>query len=168
MENPPAAERKGSYNMKVQYWLMKSEPDVYSIDDLNREKKTCWDSIRNYQARNFMRDTMKLGDLVLFYHSNAKPPGIAGIAKVCSKAYPDPTARDEQSGYYDPKASKEKPIWMMVDVAFVEKFDHFVALDELRKDNKLSDLLVLKRGMRLSIQPVEKKHFDQIRKLGEA
>lgn len=149
---------------KNQYWLMKS--DTYFIDDLKQDGKTYWDGVRNYQARNFMRDQMKIGDLVLFYHSNAEPSGVAGIAKVCAKAHADITAWDPADKHYDPKSTKEKPIWMMVDLAFVEKFPHFVPLGEIRKDPRLKTMLVLRRAQRLSIQPVEKGHFEIIRKAG--
>jgi predicted RNA-binding protein with PUA-like domain len=146
-------------------WLMKSEPDVYSIDDLARDGSTPWTGVRNYQARNFMRDEMRVGDNVLFYHSNAKPPGVAGLARVVKTAYPDFTARDPKSEYYDPKASDENPIWMMVDVGFVKKFDGIVTLDDLKTDPALIDLLVIRRGMRLSVQPVASAHFDRILEL---
>lgn len=141
---------------------MKSEPDVYSIDDLKRDKKTQWEGVRNYQARNFMRDDMKPGDEVLFYHSNAKPPGIAGLGKVCKLAYPDFFAWDKKSKYFDPKSSEDKPIWFMVDVQFVKKFKEILSLDLLKADKKLEDMLVTKRGMRLSVQPVEEKHYKYI------
>ncbi len=149
---------------KNQFWLMKS--DGYFIDDLARDKKTFWDGVRNYQARNFMRDQMKIGDLALFYHSNADPSGIAGIARICAKAHADFTAWDPKDKHYDSKSTKENPIWMMVDVEFVEKFPHFVSLDDLRGDPHLKDMLVLKRGMRLSIQPVTQEHFEIVRKRG--
>lgn len=153
--------------MAKQYWLMKTEPNTYSIDDLKRDQKTCWDGVRNYQARNFMRDEMKKGDEVLFYHSNAKPPGVAGIARVCSpEAYADDTALDQKSKYFDAKASRDNPIWMLVDIEFVEKFDEVVSLDELKGTKALTGMLVIKRGMRLSVQPVEKRHFDSVRKMG--
>jgi predicted RNA-binding protein with PUA-like domain len=128
---------------------MKSEPESYSIDDLKKEGRTEWNGVRNYQARNFMRDRMEMGDLVLFYHSSAEPPGVAGIAKVCAKAHPE-----------------KDPTWMMVDIAFVGKFSHFVSLEEIRKDPRLGAMLVLKRGQRLSIQPVSKEHFEIVRKMG--
>ncbi len=131
------------------FWLMKS--DSYFIQDLQRDKKTCWDGVRNFQARNFMRDQMKVGDLVLFYHSNAEPSGVAGIAKVCRTAYPDFSAWDPKDKHYDPRSTPQKPLWRMVDLEFVEKFEHFVSLDELRKEPLLKEMLVLKRGMRLSV-----------------
>lgn len=150
--------------MSSQYWLMKS--DSYFIDALKRDGQTCWEGVRNYQARNFMRDQMKVGDLTLFYHSNADPSGVAGIAKICKKSYPDFTAWDAKDKHFDPKASSENPIWMMVDVAYVEKFCHFVSLHELKANPALDGMLVLKRGMRLSIQPVEARHFEVVKKMG--
>ena len=149
----------------MQYWLMKSEPSVYSIDDLKRDKKTYWDGVRNFQARNFMRDSMKMGDLVLFYHSNAEPSGVAGIAKVGREGYPDFTAWDKKDIHYDPKSTKEKPLWSMVDLEFVEKFSRFVSLEEMKKNFDLKRMMVTKAG-RLSVQPVERKHFEIVRKIG--
>ena len=128
------------------YWLMKSEPEAYSIDDLERDRKTCWDGVRNYRARNFMRDEMKVGDLVLYYHSNAKPPGIVGLARVSRRAYPDHTALDKKSKYYDPRATKDKPIWMMVDIEFVERFSEIISLDTLKQTKGLQSMLVVQRG----------------------
>jgi predicted RNA-binding protein with PUA-like domain len=148
------------------YWLMKTEPEVYSIDDLKRDGFTPWSGVRNYQARNYMRDSMKVGDLVLFYHSSTEPAGVAGIGRISRTAYPDATALESNSEYYDPKASPQNPIWFNVDVAFVKKFRHFVSLDEIRALPALKDMLVLKRGMRLSIQPVEAIHFKRIESLG--
>lgn len=153
-------------NAKRQYWLMKSEPDVFSIDDLREKRVTSWDGVRNYQARNFMRDTMKEGDLVLFYHSNASPPGVAGLARICSKPHPDVTALDPKSPYHDPKATKDNPIWMLVDVEFISKFPQFISLERLKAEPALADMLVLRRGMRLSIQPVEPEHFERVVELG--
>ena len=147
------------------YWLVKSEATCYSIDDLKKDKKTDWDGVRNYQARNYMRDDMKVGDRVLFYHSNAQPPGIAGIAKVSRTARADLTALDPEEQHFDPKSTKEDPIWEMVQIEFEQKFSHFVPLDSL-KTPAFDGLLVIKRGMRLSVMPVEKKHFDMIVKLG--
>lgn len=148
------------------YWLMKSEPDVFSIDHLKQMKVEHWDGIRNYQARNFMRDQMKPGDLALFYHSNANPPGVAGVMEVVREAYPDFTSWDENSPYFDPKSSPENPRWMMVDVQFKAKFKRFVSLDELRGVSELKEMLVLKKGSRLSIQPVTKKEFEVVCALG--
>ena len=149
----------------MNYWLMKSEPSAYSIDDLARDKTAYWDGVRNYQARNFMRDGMKKGDSVLFYHSNAEPPGIAGIAKIDKESYPDFTAWDAKDAHFDPKSPKEKPLWFMVDVQYSKKFKNFISLEELKAQPSLKGMLVLKRGMRLSVQPVEKKHFDIICKM---
>jgi len=150
---------------KTQFWLMKSEPDCFSIDDLERKGIDHWDGVRNYQARNFMRAQMRIGDRVLFYHSSARPIGIAGLARVHSEAYPDPTAWDPSNSHFGPLASPENPRWCMVDVEFVEKFPEILTLEEMHRNPSLEGLLVLKRGMRLSIQPVEKKHFDEILKM---
>ncbi|MGH7481578.1 MAG: EVE domain-containing protein [Longimicrobiales bacterium] len=146
-------------------WLVKSEPDAYSIDDLERDGRSDWHGVRNYTARNFMRDEMKQGDLVLFYHSSANPPGVAGVARVAREGYPDPTARDEGSDYYDPKASHDDPRWFMVDIEFVEKFERFVPLDELKETPGLEDMVLLKRS-RLSVQPVGEREFEIVRDLG--
>ncbi len=151
---------------KRRYWLMKSEPDVYSIDDLQRDGSTSWEGVRNYQARNFMRDDMREGDLVLFYHSNTKPPGVVGLARVCSSAHPDETAFDANSPYYDAKATSENPIWQLVDVQFISKFPHPVGREDLKADSALEGMLVLKKGMRLSVQPVEPHHFERVVELG--
>ena len=146
----------------MRYWLMKTEPDVFSIDDLKSQKTTPWEGVRNYQARNFMRDEMKKGDLVLIYHSNAKPPGVAGIGVVSKEAFPDHFAWDKKSKYYDPKSSKENPRWMMVEIRFKKKFKEVLSLSELKETRGLEDMLILRKGNRLSITPVEKKHFEQI------
>ena len=152
-----------------QYWLMKSEPDVYSISDLERDGATGWDSVRNYQARNFMRDPMKEGDLVLYYHSNASPPGVAGIARVSRESHADPTQFDRKSKYYDAKSTPESPRWMMVEVAHVETFKELVPLETLKENaDSLDGMLVIKKGQRLSVQPVEKAHFRQVLKMGKA
>lgn len=146
----------------MSYWLMKSEPHCYSIDDLKRDGSSQWEGVRNYQARNFMMKDMKLNDTVLFYHSNAKPPGIAGLAKVCKLAYPDYFAWDETSDYYDPRSTPESPIWHMVDVSFIKKFPRELSLHQLKEYPELADMLLLQKGSRLSIQPVKKEHFDFI------
>jgi predicted RNA-binding protein with PUA-like domain len=151
---------------KKQYWLMKSEPDVYSIDDLKREKTTCWEGVRNYQARNNMQ-AMNVGDDVLYYHSRATPPGVAGLAKVAKTAYPDHFAFDKKHKYFDAKSSPDKPRWFMVDVGFVEAFDEWVTLPEI-KDLKSLSTMVLVNNSRLSVQPVRKSEFDQIVKMGRA
>lgn len=146
--------------MPTRHWLVKSEPDAYSIDDLARDKRTAWSGVRNFKARNFLRDEMKVGDLVLFYHSSAEPPGVAGIAKVVREGYPDATAFDRKSDYYDPKSTPARPLWFVVDVEFVEKLPHLVPLAELKATKELAGMLVVQKVMRLSVQPVDKKHFD--------
>lgn len=150
----------------MKYWLMKSEPDVFSIDDLQKKKTSFWDGVRNYQARNFMMNDMKVGDCVLFYHSNAEPPGIAGLARVSALAKPDLTALDKKSEYYDKTATKENPRWFAVEVEFEKKFKRLVPLDELRTTDGLQDMLVIKKGQRLSIQPVKPEEYALIKKLG--
>lgn len=140
------------------YWLMKSEPESYGIDHLKAEKKTAWSGVRNFQARNFMRE-MQPGDPVLFYHSSCKVPGVYGLAKVASAPYPDPTQFDAKSPYYDPRATKEKPIWFLVDVAFVRKFKEPITLPEIRANSRLRAMLILQPGSRLSVTPVAKEHF---------
>jgi predicted RNA-binding protein with PUA-like domain len=148
------------------YWLMKSEPDVYSIEDLERDGVTPWEGVRNFQARNLMRDQMRVGDRVLFYHSNADPPGVAGIGEVASGAYPDPSAFDESSDYHDPRSTRDDPRWMMVDVRFVERFPGVVPLATLRSTLGLEEMMVIRRGMRLSVQPVTKNEFWIVTRLG--
>jgi len=143
-------------------WLMKTEPAVYSIDDLARDGRTGWDGVRNHQARNFMRDRMRIGDPVLIYHSNAKPPGVAGLARVCSAPRPDDTARNPQSPYFDPRSTPEVPRWFLVDVCFEEKFPRRVPLPELRADPALEGMALLRKGQRLSILPVSAAHFARI------
>lgn len=149
-------------------WLMKSEPTVYSIDDLKRDGVTCWEGVRNYQARNFMRDEMKIGDQVLFYHSNAKPAGITGVARVSRIGYPDKAAFDQASRYYDGRSTPEKPLWFMVDIEFVNKFKNILSLEQLKNASELEGIMVARRGMRLSVQPVSQLHFDRILKLAGA
>ena len=148
----------------MQFWLMKSEPDVYSIDDLQREGSAYWEGVRNYAARNNMRK-MAVGDMVLFYHSNAKPPGVVGIARVVKQAYPDPYQWDEKSKYYDAKSTKENPRWSMVDVEFVEKLTEMVPLDMLKTAKGLEEMVVTKRS-RLSVQPVTAAEFKIVKRLG--
>ena len=144
------------------YWLIKSEPDAYSIDDLERDGVEKWDGIRNYQARNMMRDEMKIGDGIFFYHSNCKQPGIVGIATVASDPYPDPTQFDRKSKYFDPKSSKDNPRWCLVDVAFVRSTRRNVTLSELKEQSSLEDMILTRKGNRLSIMPVSKKHWNKI------
>ncbi len=150
----------------TQYWLMKSEPEEVSVDDaLAAPKSTvAWTGVRNYQARNFMRDGMRVGDGVLFYHSSCAEPGIVGIAEVASTAYPDPTQFDPKSVYHDPKSDREAPRWLLVDVKVTKKTRN-LTLPELRADPALEDLVVLRKGNRLSITPVEAKHWKHIVKL---
>ncbi len=151
----------------TKHWLMKSEPDVYSIDDLRRDGVEPWEGVRNYQARNYMRE-MAQGDLALFYHSNAKPPGVAGICRIVREAYPDPTQFDPKSDYYDSKSKKDDPRWSRVDVEFVEKFDEEIPLPALKEDPALRGMRVTQKGSRLSVQPVEKKHFEHVLKRAKA
>jgi predicted RNA-binding protein with PUA-like domain len=148
-------------------WLLKSEPDVYSIHDLGRDGVTSWEGVRNYQARNFLRDDAKPGDRVLFYHSNADPPGVAGLATVARAGYPDPTARDPKGDYFDPKASDEDPRWFMIDVAFAEAFPALVSLDDLRAGPGLEKMLVINKS-RLSVQPVTDEEYEIVVRLGRA
>jgi len=151
----------------MKLWLMKSEPETFSIDDLERKGREPWDGVRNYQARNFMRE-MAVGDLVIFYHSNAKPPGAAGIGRIARAAYPDPTQFDKKSEYYDPKSKKEDSRWSLVDVEFVEKFDKEISLQALKDDAALEGMLVTRKGSRLSVQPVDEKHFKRVLELAGA
>lgn len=152
----------------MNYWLMKSEPDVFSLDDLRacRNQTEPWDGIRNYQARNFMRDEMAVGDRILFYHSNTKPPGVVGIAEVASQPYPDPTAFDPESNYYDPKSDPENPRWVLVDVKFVSAFKRLVPLDEIKTLPECAEMRLIQRGNRLSITPVTRSEFEAIRRAG--
>ena len=144
------------------YWLMKSEPDAYSIDDLERDGREHWDGIRNYQARNMMRDDMRIGDDIFFYHSSCKEPGIVGLARVASEPYPDPTQFDPESKYYDPKSPKDDPRWILVDVEFVRKLSRPIKLAELRAQPELEEMILLHRGNRLSIMPVSDPHWKHI------
>lgn len=143
------------------FWLMKNEPEVYSLTDLKRGKRYVWDGVRNYAARNHMRG-MKVGDMVLYYYSSSDPIGVAGVAKVVKEAYPDPSQFDRTSKYFDAKSSKEDPRWVAVDVAFVSQFKNILTLAELKEDTFFADMLVVKKGMRLSVQPVAPKHFKKI------
>lgn len=146
----------------MQYWLLKSEGDCYSIDDLKNDKQTAWTGIRNYQARNFMRDNIKKGDLALFYHSSSNPTGVYGIAKVVGAAHADETQFDKKDDHYDPSSKKENPRWVCVDVAFVKKFKEPISLEEIKHDPHLAGIMVTQQGSRLSIQPVSEKHFKYI------
>jgi predicted RNA-binding protein with PUA-like domain len=148
------------------YWLVRSEPSCYSIDDLKRDKKTMWDGVRNYQARNSMRDDMKIGDRVLFYYSNADPTGVVGIAEVCTEAYPDFTAQDPTNDHFDPKSTAENPIWMMVDIAYVSTLPRLVSLQEMKEAPELEGMVVTQKGSRLSVQPVSEEHYKVVCKMG--
>ena len=144
------------------YWLMKSEPDVYGIDDLKRDKVEPWDGIRNYQVRNMFRDQLKVGDLAFFYHSNCKPPAVVGIMTIASEAYPDHTQFDPKSRYYDAKSDKENPRWLLVDVKYKRKLKREITLQELKENKKLKDFRLNQKGNRLSVIPVKKSEWDLI------
>lgn len=148
----------------MRFWLMKSEPDSYSIDDLAADGTTHWDGVRNYQARNLLRDEVGVGDQVLFYHSRLRPPGVVGLAEVVEAAYPDHTAWDPDSGYFDPKSTPEAPRWFMVDIAFRRKFDRLISIDELKEHPQLAGMVLLHRS-RLSVQPVTPAEFRFILEL---
>ena len=152
--------------MPRRYWLMKVEPSAYSIDDLARDGSTSWEGVRNYQARNFMRDDMQVGDGVLFYASNADPPGVTGLAEIARAAYPDAFAWKKGHTYFDAASTPDKPLWYAVDIRFVERFPGIVSLDTLRSTPGLEDMVVTKKGSRLSIQPVTKREFDIVTRLG--
>lgn len=145
-----------------QYWLLKSEPESYGIDHLKADKKTAWTGVRNFQARNYMRDGMQVGDGILYYHSNCKNMGVYGLAKVASEAYPDPTQFDARSKYFEKRATKEKPVWFLVDVAFVEKFKNPVLISELREDDATCGMQMLRAGSRLSVTPLTKKEYERV------
>lgn len=148
------------------YWLMKSEPGSYSIDDLARENVAMWDGVRNYQVRNMIRDELRVGDVAFFYHSNAgSETGVVGRMQIEKAAYPDPTQFDPESEHPDPKSDPENPRWLCVDVRFVAKFPRVVTLSELKDDSFFNDMLVTQKGSRLSIQPVAHRHFDRIVKM---
>ncbi len=148
----------------MNYWLMKSEPDAFSIDDLNNKPNHTehWDGVRNYQARNMMRDEMKLGDLVFFYHSNCAEPGIVGIMEVAKEGYPDFSAFDPDDKHFDPKSDPANPRWMMVDVSYVRTLSRTITLKELKEKQELAELALVKRGNRLSIMPVSQEQWDFI------
>lgn len=150
----------------MRYWLFKSEPSTFSIDDLQKAKSAFWDGVRNYQARNFMMNDMQAGDKILFYHSNTTPIGVFGTCVVIESAQPDETALDPKSPYFDEKATPENPRWFAVTVGNAVKFKHIVTLEEIKTDPQLKDMLVLKKGQRLSIQPVSKTDFERIVFLG--
>lgn len=147
-------------------WLVKSEPDCYSFDDLTRDAVTAWEGVRNYQARNYMRDEMSPGDPVLFYHSSTAVPAVVGLAKVASEAYPDPTQFDPHSQYHDPKSTHQAPRWQLVDIASVAALPRAVSLAELKETRELDGMLLLQRGNRLSVMPVTLEHLQRVLQLG--
>jgi len=144
------------------HWLMKSEPDVYGIDDLKKARRDCWDGVRNYQVRNMMRDEMRKGDLAFFYHSKCKEPGIAGIMTIARGGYPDPTQFDPDENYFDPKSDPEEPRWLMVDVRYKRKLKRTITLQELKTHEELAELALLRRGNRLSVMPVTEQQWEYI------
>ena len=148
------------------YWLMKCEPTAYSIEDLQRDKTTSWEGVRNYQARNFMRDTMQAGDMAVFYHSNAEPSGAVGIMKVVKTGYPDHFAFKADHKYFDARSTPEKPLWYMVDVAFLARFPEIVPLAKIKAEPRLKGIMVAQQGTRLSVQPLSEEHFKIICELG--
>ncbi len=154
--------------MATRHWLVKTEPTAFSFDDLvaSADRTTCWDGVRNYQARNFMRDGMRRGDLALFYHSNAEPAAVVGVVRIVREAYPDRTAFDKSDPHYDARSKPEAPTWVMVDVQAAERFAHPVTLAELRQVEGLGQMALLQRGSRLSVQPVTPEEFAIVRGLG--
>lgn len=151
----------------MSYWLIKTEPSEFSIQDLQRKKDQTehWDGVRNYQARNFMRDEMKIGDQAFFYHSNCEQPGIVGIAKIVKESYPDHTAFDKTDNHYDPKSDKKNPRWFMVDVKFVKQFKNTISLKAIKENKVLADMKLVQRGNRLSVMPVTNKEWTNILKM---
>ncbi|MEZ0369239.1 MAG: EVE domain-containing protein [Candidatus Sericytochromatia bacterium] len=147
---------------------MKSEPHCYSLADLRRDGSSGWEGVRNYQARNLMRDDMRVGDPVLFYHSSTEPAGVAGLARVSRTGLPDPGQFDPDGEYFDPKSTPDQPRWIMVEISYVETFPHFVPLSQLRAAPELEGLVLLQRGSRLSVQPVSAEHFQHICRLGHS
>jgi predicted RNA-binding protein with PUA-like domain len=152
--------------MPKRYWLMKCEPAAYTIDDLARDKRTSWEGVRNYQARNFIRDEMQEGDDVLFYASNADPSGVVGLARIVRAAYPDPFALKKGHKYYDAKSSAEKPLWYSVDIGYVARFPHVISLETLKHTKGLEQMMVIRKGSRLSVQPVTRQEFEIVARLG--
>jgi predicted RNA-binding protein with PUA-like domain len=150
----------------MNYWLMKSEPEVYGIQDLARDRQTIWDGVRNYQARNFLRE-MQIGDLAFFYHSNTTPPGIAGLMQIVQSGIDDPSQFDPSSNYYDAKSSKEKPRWQTVQVEYVQEFANLITLDQLRQQFTPDQLWVVRQGNRLSVMPVEAAVAEKILAIGQ-
>lgn len=163
------AKKAAKSDSAKRYWLMKTEPESYSIDDLANEKKqtTFWSGVRNYQARNYMRDDMKIGDEVLFYHSNANPPAIVGTAKVVKESYPDHTSWDKKDHHYDEKSTPDAPRWFMVDIQLTEIFEEALGRDQLTGVAALADMELMRKGSRLSVQPVKKSEWDAVLKLAK-
>jgi predicted RNA-binding protein with PUA-like domain len=152
--------------MPLRYWLMKCEPEAYTINDLEREGRTSWEGVRNFQARNFMRDQMQVGDKVLFYASNAAPSGVTGLAEVVREGYPDPTAWTPGHDYFDPGSTPDAPTWFMVDIGFVERFPRTVSLETLKQTPGLEEMMVTRKGSRLSVQPVTRAEYGIVARLG--
>ncbi len=159
------AANKPKNSARRRYWLFKSEPSSYSIDDLQSDGKTCWNGVRNYQARNLLRDQVKRGDGVLFYHSNAKPLAVVGLAKVLRAGYVDASALDPDSRYFDSNSDPDDPPWRMVDIGFVTKLEQPVSRDSMKSEPSLSEMMLLQRGARLSVQPVTSREWDRILKM---
>ena len=159
------ATKKSKQSATRRYWLFKSEPGSYSIDDLQSDRRTCWDGVRNYQARNLLRDEVKRGDGVLFYHSGSKPLAVVGLAKVVREGYVDSSALDPDSRYFDPKSDPEDPPWRMVDIGFVAKLEQPVSRKAMMSEPSLNEMMLLRRGARLSVQPVTKREWDGILKM---
>jgi predicted RNA-binding protein with PUA-like domain len=159
---------RGDEWMSLQCWLMKCEPDAYTIDDLARDGRTSWEGVRNYQARNFMRDQMQVGDRVLFYASNASPSGVTGVAEIVRAGYPDHTAWTPGHAYLDEGSSPDTPVWFMVDVGFVERFSDTIPLETLKRTAGLEDMMVTRKGSRLSVQPVTPEEFEIVLALGRS
>lgn len=160
----PPRHNPGSMSQRC--WLMKCEPSAYTIDDLERDGTTSWEGVRNFQARNFMRDQMQVDDPVLFYASNADPSGVTGVAKIARAGYPDAFAWTKGHKYFDEASSKDNPTWYLVDIAFVEKFPAIVSLDTLKQTKGLEKMMVTQKGSRLSVQPVTRGEFDIVVRLG--
>ena len=152
--------------MSKRHWLMKCEPSAYAIDDLERDGRTCWEGVRNFQARNFMRDVMQEGDGVLFYASNADPPGVSGLARICRTGYPDHYAWQAGHKYFDARSTEARPVWYMVDIAFVERFPATIPLATLKETPGLEEMMVTRKGARLSVQPVTPAEYDIVAALG--
>ncbi len=152
----------------MRYWLLKSEPGCYSLEDLQKDTKTSWGGIRNYQARNFLRDEMKKGDLCLFHYSNAEPAGVMGICEVTKEGYPDPTQFDTKDDHYDADSDMKDPRWFAVDVAYAETFKRLVSIGEMRGNPKMKHMKLLEKGSRLSVLPVSKTEFEEVVRMGNS